>query len=43
MQIIETNLKTNGSFARRGSTTEIILHHAEAKSATVELCAVWLN
>ena len=36
MQIIETNLPTNGSFKRRNSTDEIILHHAEASRASVE-------
>ena len=41
MQIIETNLPTNGSFKRRNSTDEIILHHAEAKSASVEEVNRW--
>ena len=41
MQIIETNLPTNGSFSRRNSTDEIILHHAEAKSASVEEVNRW--
>ncbi len=41
MQIIETNLPTNGSFNRRNNTDEIILHHAEAKSASVEEVNRW--
>ncbi len=41
MQIIETNLSTNGSFSRRSKTDEIILHHAEAKSASVEEVNRW--
>ena len=41
MQIIETNLPTNGSFKRRNSTDEIILHHAEAKSVSVEEVNRW--
>lgn len=41
MQIIETNLPTNGSFKRRGSTDEIILHHAEASHASVEEVNRW--
>lgn len=41
MQIIETNLPTNGSFSRRNRTDEIILHHAEAKSASVEEVNRW--
>ena len=41
MQIIETKLPTNGGFVRRGNTDEIILHHAEAKSASVEEVNRW--
>ncbi len=41
MQIIETNLPTNGSFSRRNKTDEIILHHAEASSASVEEINRW--
>lgn len=41
MQIIETNLKRNGSFSRRSQTTELILHHAEASSASVETINEW--
>lgn len=41
MQIIETNLPTNGSFKRRNSTDEIILHHAEASRANVEEVNRW--
>lgn len=41
MQIIETNLPTNGSFSRRNKTDEIILHHAEASSASVEEVNRW--
>ena len=41
MYIINTNLPTNGSFSRRNRTNEIILHHAEAKSASVEEVNRW--
>ena len=41
MQIIETNLPTNGSFSRRNSTDEIVLHHAEASHASVEEVNRW--
>lgn len=41
MQIIETNLPTNGSFSRRNKTDEIILHHAEASRASVEEVNRW--
>lgn len=41
MQIIETNLPTNGSFKRWNSTDEIILHHAEASRASVEEVNRW--
>lgn len=41
MQIIETNLPTNGSFDRRGKTDEVILHHAEASHASVEDINRW--
>ncbi len=41
MQIIETNLPTNGSFKRRNRTDEIILHHAEASHASVEEVNRW--
>lgn len=41
MQIIETNLPTNGSFSRRNRTDEIILHHAEASRASVEEVNRW--
>ena len=41
MQIIETNLPTNGSFSRRNMTDEIILHHAEASHASVEEVNRW--
>lgn len=41
MQIIETNLPTNGSFSRRNKTDEIILHHAEASHASVEEVNRW--
>ena len=34
MQIIETNLPTNGSFSRRNKTDEIILHHARTARCT---------
>lgn len=35
MKIIEANLPRNGNFTRRSTTDEVILHHAEASSATV--------
>lgn len=35
MKIIECNLPRNGNFTRRSTTNEVILHHAEASSATV--------
>ena len=35
MNIIEANLPRNGNFTRRSKTDEVILHHAEASSATV--------
>lgn len=41
MQIIETNLPTNGRFSRRDRTDEIILHHAEASHASVEDINQW--
>lgn len=41
MQIINTNLPTNGSFNRRNNTDEIILHHAEASHASVEEVNRW--
>lgn len=41
MYIINTNLPTNGSFKRRNSTDEIILHHAEAKIASAEEVNRW--
>lgn len=41
MDIINVNLPTNGGFKRRDMTDEIILHHAEAKSASVEEVNRW--
>lgn len=41
MQIHEANLKRNGNWSYRNSTDEIILHHAEAKSASVEEVNRW--
>ena len=41
MDIITVNLPTNGSFKRRNSTDEIILHHAEASRASVEEVNRW--
>lgn len=35
MKVIEANLPRNGNFTRRSKTDEVILHHAEASSATV--------
>ena len=41
MKIIECNLPRNGNFTRRSKTDEVILHHAEASSATVEQVNQW--
>ena len=41
MNVINVNLPTNGGFSPRGKTDEIILHHAEAKSASVEDINRW--
>ena len=35
MKIIECNLPRNGPYTRRSETTAVVLHHAEASSATV--------
>lgn len=35
MKVIEANLPRKGNFMRRSKTDEVILHHAEASSATV--------
>ena len=35
MKVIEANLPRKGNFTRRNKTDEVILHHAEASSATV--------
>ena len=35
MKVIEANLPRKGNFTRRSKTDEVILHHAEASSATV--------
>lgn len=40
MNIIESNLSF-GSLSRRGSTNRIIIHHAEASSASVETIHSW--
>lgn len=41
MEIINVNLPTNGGFSRRAKTDMIVLHHAEAKSASVEEINRW--
>lgn len=41
MQIHEANLKRNGNWSYRNSTSEIILHHAEASHASVEDINQW--
>lgn len=41
MKIIECNLQHNGNFTRRSKTDEVILHHAEASSATVWDINAW--
>ena len=41
MQIHDENLKHNGDWSYRNSTSEIILHHAEASHASVEDINRW--
>lgn len=41
MKVIEANLPRNGNFTRRSKTDEVILHHAEASSATVWDINAW--
>ena len=41
MNIHEANLKRNGNWSYRNSTSEIILHHAEASHASVEDINQW--
>ena len=41
MNIIETNFKWNGSLSVTESTTQIILHHADASNCTVEDIHRW--
>lgn len=41
MKVIETNLPRKGNFTRRSKTDEVILHHAEASSATVWDINAW--
>ena len=41
MKIIEANLPRKGNFTRRSKTDEVILHHAEASSATVWDINAW--
>ena len=41
MQIHDANLKHNGNWSYRNSTSEIILHHAEASHASVEDINRW--
>ena len=41
MNIIETNLKWNGTLNKRTSTTQIILHHADASVCSVEDIHRW--
>ena len=41
MQIHDANLKHNGNWSYRNSTSEIILHHAEASHASVEDINQW--
>ena len=41
MKVIEANLPRNGNFTRRSTTDEVILHHAEASSATVWDINAW--
>ena len=41
MNIHDANLKRNGNWSYRSSTSEIILHHAEASRASVEDVNSW--
>lgn len=41
MQIIETNLPTNGSFTPRSRTDMIVLHHSESTGTSVEEINRW--
>lgn len=41
MKIIEVPLRRNGVFTHRSKTDEIILHHAEAETASVETVNSW--
>lgn len=41
MKVIEANLPRKGNFTRRSKTDEVILHHAEASSATVWDINAW--
>ena len=41
MNIIETNFNWNGGFTQRSSTSQIILHHADAITCTVEDIHRW--
>ena len=41
MQIHDANLKHNGNWSHRSGTSEIILHHAEARHASVEDINQW--
>ena len=41
MKVIEANLPRKGNFTRRSTTDEVILHHAEASSATVWDINAW--
>lgn len=41
MNIIETNFNWNGGFTQRNSTSQIVLHHADAINCTVEDIHRW--
>ena len=41
MKIIETNLSHPHNFTRRSRTTAVVLHHAEAKAASIEDINRW--
>ena len=41
MQIIEVDYKWNGSLTKRSKTEMIVLHHAAAKSCTIEQVHQW--
>lgn len=41
MKILEVNLPRNGNYTRRSRPTAVVLHHAEAKTASVQDINRW--